>query len=184
MRYFVLFILFFLLGNSILAQDKYFTKTGHIYFISHTDAIDIDGNNRQVVSFLDIKTGELIFAVLIKSFEFSLATALEHFNETYLESHKFPKAHFKGKIVELNFLDMNKPGKYEVSVSGMLTLHGVTKEINEKATIVIEKNQIRASANLKVNIDEYGIVVPKIVEERVAKMVDVKIDADYRLYSK
>lgn len=173
----ILFATFLMIFTfTVKAQEKYFTKTGQIYFMSHTDAIDIDGTNKQVVCFLDITNGELVFAVLIKSFEFTLATASEHFNETYMESHKFPKANFKGKIKNYELLDLSKPGVYQVETEGQLTIHGVTKNIVEKATLTVEKGQITGHCSLKVNIADYDIKVPKVVEERVAKTVDVKID--------
>lgn len=181
----LLLITFFCFSfNFSHAQEKYFTKTGQIYFMSHTDAIDIDGTNKQVVSFLDATNGELVFAVLIKSFEFTLATASEHFNETYMESHKFPKANFKGKIKNFEKLDLKKTGTYQIEAEGQLTIHGITKNVIEKATLVIEKEQIIAHAEMKVNIADYEIKVPKIVEERVAKTVDVKIDIKYLPFKK
>ena len=178
----IVFLFLLLACMSLNAQDKYFTKTGQIYFMSHTDAIDIDGNNRQVASFLNITNGELVFAVLIKSFQFTLATAAEHFNETYMESHKFPKATFKGKIKNFENLDLKKAGVIQVEVEGILNIHGVSKNIVEKATLTVDKDQILAYSEFKANISDYEIKVPKVVEERVAKIVDIKIEIKYLPY--
>jgi polyisoprenoid-binding protein YceI len=164
------------------AQNRYFTKTGTIYFMSHTDAIDIDGTNKQVVSFLDVKTGEIVFGVLVKSFEFTLATASEHFNETYMETHLYPKANFKGSIKDFQKIDFSKPGKYDVVVEGSLTIHGVTKEVSEKGTLEIKENEISAYSAFQVSINDYKITVPKLVEDRVAKTVDVKVTMTYKPY--
>jgi polyisoprenoid-binding protein YceI len=163
-----------------IAQDRYSTKTGTIYFMSHTDAIDIDGTNRQVVSIIDIKTGDMVFNLLVKSFEFTLATASEHFNETYMESHKYPKASFKGKIKDISKIDLTKNGKYDVVVDGDLTIHGVTKPVSEKGTLEVKNGEIIAASAFKVSIDDYKITVPKLVEDRVAKIVDVKVNLTYK----
>ena len=171
-------------GQFGFAQNRYFTKAGTIYFMSHTDAIDIDGTNKQVVSFLDIKTGEMVFGVLVKSFEFTLATASEHFNETYMETHLYPKASFKGIIKDIQKIDFSKPGKYDVVVEGSLTIHGVTKEVSEKGTLDIKENEIEASSSFQVSINDYKITVPKLVEGRVAKIVDVKVNITYKPYNK
>jgi polyisoprenoid-binding protein YceI len=122
--------------------------------------------------------------VLVKSFEFTLATASEHFNETYLESHKFPKANFKGKVVDISGIDFSKPGKYEVIVEGDLTIHGVTKKVSEKGTFEIKDGTILANSEFEVSISDYNITVPKIVEERVAKVVKVKVNLTYKPYQK
>lgn len=180
-----LLIISILIVNCLcFSQERYFTKTGTIYFISHTDAIDIDGTNNQVVSFLDLKTGEIVFGVLIKSFEFTLATASEHFNETYMESHKFPKAGFKGKVNDISKIDFSKPGKFEVTVEGDLTIHGVTKKVSEKGTLEIKEGAILADSEFVVTINDYNITVPKIVEDRVAKVVNVKVNLTYKPYQK
>ena len=152
--------------------------------MSHTDAIDIDGTNRQVVSFLDIKSGEMVFGILIKSFEFTLATASEHFNETYMESYKYPKASFKGYVKDIQKIDFTKPNKYDVVVEGDLTIHGITKKVVEKGTLEIKENEIIGMSQFKVSISDYNIVVPKLVEDRVAKIVDVKVNMDYKPYQK
>jgi hypothetical protein len=59
----------------------------------------IEAHNRQVNSALDIETGNFVFKVLMKSFEFEKSLMQEHFNENFMwkESDKFPNATFKGK---------------------------------------------------------------------------------------
>lgn len=170
--------------TNLLSQEKYFTRTGHAYFISRTDVIDIDGNNHQVGSIMNIKTGEMVFTVLIKSFEFTLATAEEHFNETYMESDEFPKSKFKGIIQNIESIDLTKDGKHEVTVKGDLTIHGVTKSISVPATLETKDGKIIGKSEFTVNIDDYKIKVPKVVEKRVSKIIEIKIDMEYKPYNK
>lgn len=170
--------------SQAIGQDKYFTRTGHVYFISRTDVIDIDGNNHQVGSILNIETGELVFSVLIKSFEFTLATAEEHFNETYMESDEFPKAKFKGNIDNMAEIDLGSPGTYQVTVTGMLTIHGETNQVTVPAEIQVKEAEIIGKCEFSVHLDDYRIKVPKVVEDRVAKEIDIKIDMNYKPYTK
>jgi polyisoprenoid-binding protein YceI len=180
----LLIAILILTSFTVKAQNVYFTKTGHVYFMSHTDAIDIDGNNNQVNSFFNIDNGEIVFQLLIKSFKFTLATAEEHFNETYMESDKFPKASFKGVVVNKDELKLNVNGTYKAKVKGELTIHGVTKTIEQEGTITVKEGKINAVSAFKINIDDYAIKVPKLVDDRVAKIVDVKIDLEYSPYTK
>jgi len=83
----------------VQAQDKYFTKNAKIDFFSSAPLEDIEGKNKTASAVLDIKTGSLHFSVLMQGFEFDKALMQEHFNENYLESDKFPKAEFKGSII-------------------------------------------------------------------------------------
>jgi hypothetical protein len=180
----ILILLIAFYSGFSFGQEKYFTKTGHAYFMSHTDVIDIDGNNNQAVCFLNTSTGELAIAMLVKSFEFTLATAAEHFNETYMESHLFPKANFKGKISDIKAVNFSKAGVYKVTITGDLTIHGVTKSVTEAASLEVKEGEIFGMCNFSVAIDDYSIKVPKVVEHRVAKVVDVKVTCSFKPYSK
>ena len=53
----------------------------------------------------------------------------EHFNENYLESNKYPKSVFKGKIVNIDKVNFKKQAEYPVTVKGNLEMHGIIKEI-------------------------------------------------------
>lgn len=180
----IIFIIFCLIAINGLSQEKYYTKTGKAYFMSHTDMIDIDGTNKQVISFFDVKSGEIVCAMLIKGFEFTLATAAEHFNETYMESHLHPKANFKGKIVDYEKIDISKKGTINIQVTGEITIHGVTKAITVPAVVDIKEGSATGKCNFKVSINDYGIKVPAVVEDRVAKVVDVSVELDYKPYQK
>src|ERR1035437_9699574 len=108
-----LFLLVFFLNIVIaLNAQKYMTKNGFIGFYSHTPMEDIKADNNQVVGALDISTGEMVFQALIKSFHFDRALMEEQFNENYMESDKFPKSVFKGKITNLSSVDFSKNGNY------------------------------------------------------------------------
>lgn len=161
---------------------KYFTKSGHIYFISHTDIIDIDADNRQVGSVLDIETGEIVFSLLMKSFEFTLPLAEEHFNENYVESHKYPKSTFKGKIVGADQIDFMKQGIIPVLIEGELSIHGVTRKVSEKGELDIQEGKIVGKSQFSINLADYKIKVPRIVEDKVAKTIPLKIEMNYLPY--
>src|SRR5690349_23750589 len=92
-------IILFVGSTFVHAQDKFFTKSGQVTFSSKTSLENIEAHNKSVTCVLDVKTGNLQFAVLMKGFEFEKALMQEHFNENYVESHKYPKAEFKGQIV-------------------------------------------------------------------------------------
>jgi len=157
-------------------STKYITKTGYAYFKSHTDAIDIDGSNRNVAAIIDPATGEIVVIVLIKAFDLPLATAKEHFNETYMESDKFPKATFKGKLTDLAGKTLAVDGEYPVTAEGTLTIHGQSREIKQKATMKVKNGEVSGSCKFQVNINDYGIVVPADVKNRVAQVVDVVVE--------
>jgi polyisoprenoid-binding protein YceI len=174
--YFSAFLFFVVLQNNQAYSQKFLTKTGHAYFMSHTDAIDIDGNNHQIAAIADAETGDLVVIVLIKAFEFTLATADKHFNETYMESDEYPKAVFKGNVPLLKGLNLITNTEYNAVTEGKLTIHGVTKDVRKEGKLIVRDGNIKIECDFNVLIADYDIKVPKSVENRVAQQVDVKID--------
>ena len=159
--------------------QKYITKNGYIGFFSHTPVEDIKGDNNQVASVLDISSGEIVFQVLIKSFRFEKALMEEHFNENYLESEKFPKATFTGKIVNPSAVSFSTPGVYEVEVEGDLNIHGVAKKVKEKGTIEVAKGTISGNSKFNIIPEDYNIKIPNVVRNNIAKTIEVTVNIKY-----
>jgi hypothetical protein len=175
-----LFLLIFLL-NILLALNaqKYMTKNGYIGFFSHTSLEDIKGDNNQVAAIIDISTGEMVFQALIKSFHFDRALMEEHFNENYMESDKFPKSSFKGKITNLSSVDFSKNGTYSVIVEGDLTIHNVTNKISTKGTIEVITGGINANSKFNIVPEDYKIVIPGVVRDKIDKNLEVTVSMKY-----
>jgi hypothetical protein len=167
--------------NIILASNaqKYMTKNGFIGFYSKTPMEEIKADNNQVVSALDVSTGELVFQALIKSFHFDRALMEEHFNENYMESDKIPKSIFKGKITNLSSVNFTKPGTYEVTVDGDLTIHDVTNKVSIKGTLEVADGGINASSKFKIVPEDYKITIPGVVRDKIDKNLEVTVTMKY-----
>jgi polyisoprenoid-binding protein YceI len=176
-RLFFLLIILSLV-TSVNAQ-KFMTKNGFISFYGHTPMEDIKADNNQVASVLDISTGDLVFQVLIKSFHFDRALLEEHFNENYMESDKFPKATFKGKITNLQSINFTKNGTYDVTVEGDLTIRDATNKINVKGTIEVITGGINANSKFLISPEDYKINIPGVVREKIAKNLEVTVTIKY-----
>lgn len=175
----ILLSIFIWAGNSLQAQDKYFTRNGHISFFSKTPVENITADNKQVASIMDTGTGEVVFSVLMKSFQFPKALMQEHFNESYIESDKYPKSTFKGKILNIQGVDFSKEGVYKVEVEGELTIHGVTKPVKSEGTLEVKENKVYAKSAFNVAAADYNIQIPKVVQDNIAKNIDIQVDLVY-----
>ena len=158
------------------AQDKFFTKTGKISFYSKAPMEDIEAKNKTVAAVMDTKTGSIQFSVLMKSFEFEKALMQEHFNENYVESDKFPKADFKGTVVNNNSVNYLKDGTYNTTVKGKLTIHGVTKEVEAPGVIKIEGGKIDASSTFNVLLSDFNVSIPSMVKDKVSNTIKITVD--------
>jgi polyisoprenoid-binding protein YceI len=175
----VILIFILLLTVHITNAQKYMTKNGYVGFFSHTSMEDIKGDNNQVASVVDAATGDIVFQVLMKSFHFDRALMEEHFNENYVESEKFPKASFTGKISNIAAGSLTKKGTYEVTVDGDMTIHGTTKKVSSKGTIDVVDGGINASSKFNINPEDYGIVIPGLVREKIAKDLEITVKMNY-----
>ena len=162
------------------AQDKYFTKSGQITFFSGTPLENIEATNNSANSVLDTKTGKMEFALLMKAFKFEKALMEEHFNENYVESGKYPKATFAGRITNLDAVDFKKNGTYKVNVKGNLTIHGETNEVEVPGTLTVESGKIKANAVFNVAPDDYKIEIPKLVKDKIARQIKVTVNLNYQ----
>ncbi len=177
MNYKLILSTIFVFAIAIQMQaQKYYSKTGDISFSSTTPMEDIEAESHTASTVFDLESGKIQWAVLIKSFEFEKALMQEHFNENYMESSKFPKAKFKGKITNITVVDFTKDGTYDVVVEGKLTIHGVSQEVKTKGTITLEGGQVSATSKFDVAVADYGIEIPSVVKENIAKMVSIHVD--------
>ena len=177
-------VLLFLGLVLVVNAQKYMTKNGFIGFYSHTSLEDIKGDNNQVASVLDTSTGEMVFQALIKSFHFDRALMEEHFNENYMESEKYPKSSFKGKITNLSSVDFSKKGIYDVNVEGDLTIHNTTKKISTKGTIEVIDGGINANSKFNVSPEDYNITIPGLVRDKINKALEVTVAMKYAPFGK
>lgn len=170
------FVMLALCSAAGLHAQKYMTKNGMIRFYSEAPAENIEAVNKQVNSALDISTGDFVFRVLMKAFEFEKALMQEHFNENYVESHKFPNASFAGKLTNLQSIDFTKEGTYEALIEGDLTIKGITKKISEKGTFEVKEGTIRGKSVFMVALSDFDIKIPRAVVSNIAEKIEVTVD--------
>lgn len=165
-----------LAGTFANAQTKYNTRNGFVGFFSHTPLEDIKGDNNQVSALLNIEDGEYNFLVLIKSFELPKALMQEHFNEDYMESDKFPKSTFTGKIKDISKIDFKKDGEYAVIVEGNLTMKDKTNPVSVPGTIIIKDDKIESKAKFIIKPFDYNVEIPSMVKDKIAKEIEISVD--------
>jgi polyisoprenoid-binding protein YceI len=158
--------------------QKFITKTGHIKFYSDSPLEKIEAHNRQVNAALDASTGDFVFRVLMKSFDFEKALMQEHFNENYVESDKFPNALFLGKVTNIKDVNVSKEGVYEATIEGKLTIHGVTQNVKEKGSFEVKEGKLNGKAKFNIMLSDYNIKIPGAVTNNIAKSVEITVEVN------
>jgi polyisoprenoid-binding protein YceI len=142
---------------------------------------DIKADNNQVLSIIDASSGKMAISILMKSFMFKKALMQEHFNENYVESDKFPKATFKGSI--LNF-ETIKEAAIKAQVKGVLTIHGISKEMTIDANFTNTKETIQVNGNFFIEMNDFDIEIPAVVAKNIAKKIKVSFNLNHKPYKK
>ena len=176
------FRLFFLACLTFLEFDvsaqRYLSDKSEVHFFSSAAIEDIEADNSKSSSAFNMETGEIVFSVPITQFQFDKALMQEHFNEKYMESDKYPKSTFSGKLEGYE----NKSGSQDATAKGKLTIHGITKdvEINGKFEIVGER--VKMDSKFMVALEDYEIEIPKLLWQNIAEVIEVTIAFEYKKY--
>ena len=179
----LLFSVALISATSLFAQNsKLVNKNGHINFYSHTEVEDITADNYKVISTLEMSTGALVFSAPMQSFEFAKSLMQKHYNSPkFLDTKQFPKAKFKGSIVNLAQIDFQTDGVYNAEVKGTLTMHGVTIDVSEKGTITVAGKSVKVEAKMNITLDDFEIAFKKgKPSTNIAKFVEVTINTEYQ----
>lgn len=176
-------LVLFAASVNAFAQEKFISKNSYISFYSSTPLEDILGESNEAVSILNGETGEVAFQALMTTFHFKKALMEEHFNENFIESDKYPKSKFNGKIENFN-KDMLKSPVTNISVTGLLSVHGVEKTITVPGTLGLENGKLVGTSKFMVVPEDYGITIPSLVRDKIGKQMEVTVKANYVPYGK
>lgn len=169
----ILSIAILLLCHSARGQVKYMTEDGMIRFYSHTIIEDITAVNNKVAAIIDSENGAVAIIVPMNEFQFEKKLMQEHFNETYVESHEYPKATFSGKIENNKQVNYQQPATYQVRVTGEMTIHGVSRNLAVEGTIEIRQDGLKANTLFLLNPEDYGIRIPRVVRKNIAEKMEI-----------
>ena len=162
-----------------VSAQNFFTRDGKVKFdaTSPSSPEKIEALSKTGSCVIDAATGKMQWAVLVKGFQFEKALMEEHFNENYMESSKFPKATFSGQITNLQEVLLGKDGTYNAVVTGKMTVHGVTKDITANGALTVAGGTIKLNAGFSLLLSDYGVDIPSLVSDIIAKEAKILIDA-------
>ncbi len=176
----LLVITFLLLTISPKNDSKQvISRQGNVSFFSYTSVEDIKAENNQVLSIIDTEKGTIGVRMLMNSFVFEKALMKEHFNESYIESDIYPEATFEGSIIDF---DAEKVGEQIKMIKGNFSMHGVTKELEIKTSILFENGKYRLSGTFRTDVNDYNIKIPPLLAGNIAKSIEVNFKFEYEPY--
>jgi hypothetical protein len=172
--YLTFFLFFVVLCSS--AQSRFYADKSMVTFFSDGLVEDIRATNNTVTSIFDLSKMDVAFLVKIRDFDFDKKLMQVHFNEKYLESEKFPKSTFVGSVTGFN---PSKGGAQQVTASGKLFIHGVTKDVKVPGTLEKRGANLFLKTKFMVKLADYNIRIPQIIWNNVAEDVEIELDLTY-----
>lgn len=170
-EYIVISLLLFASGCAY--GQKYTTRTGNLKFEASVPSFEeVAAESKTASAALDTSNGDVAVLVLMKGFRFKVALMEEHFNESYAETDKYPKATFKGKVEGFDLSKITSEAR-DFIISGDLTLHGKTQKITDRAKISRAGDVITITGSFDVKPEDFDIKIPQVVSKKIADKVIV-----------
>jgi hypothetical protein len=163
--------------SSVVSAQKFTAEKGQISFFSDAPIEDIEAVNTVVGSLYNAATGEMVYILKIRDFIFPKALMREHFNEKYMESEKFPKSTFQGKVEGYT---PGASGIQKVKAVGKLSIHGITRDVQVPGTMENVNGKLLLKSRFSLKLADYDIKIPTIVWQNIAEEVEVRIDFTYK----
>lgn len=155
----------------------YVTNSGKVHFTSDAPLEIIKASSSSMIGAVKSTDKSFAFSVLVKSFEgFNSSLQRTHFNENYLESDKYPKITFEGKIIE--DINLMKDGTYNIRGKGKFSVHGVTQERIIPCKLIINNGNLSISSNFTVFLDDHNIKIPAVVNQKIAEEIMVSVNIE------
>lgn len=155
----------------------YRCDNGKVFIKSEATLELIQARSKKLRGAIDPVNNTFAWSVETSSFEgFNSPLQREHFNENYMESNRFPKVSFSGKIIEK--IDFQTDGAYTVRSKGKLVAHGIEQERIIRSVLEIKGGKLYIRSQFTVPLADHNINIPHIVHQKIAEEVLVNIEAE------
>jgi polyisoprenoid-binding protein YceI len=166
-------ILYFLFAipSLVFSEEWHVQKSDDnlVKFTSSTSLLDFDGITSNIDGYIywdgDKIFGdknEIYFEVDLNSVETGIGKRDRDMREDVLETDKYPKTWYKGKIVDVIEKSENS-NQYKVVSKGKIFLHGIEKELSLNATINVKNNLMSVICNFSVFLEDHEIEAPSLL---------------------
>jgi len=172
----ITFLFLFFYSFQVLAQERLSTTTGVIHFEASVPLFEeVKAINQAVNCSVELKTSEINCTILIKQFQFKRDLMRTHFNDNYIESHRYPKATFIGRIDKFDYKLLAEVA-IEYQIKGIIKLHGKSKPLICKASLKKVTKGMEINSSFDLNTDDFNIQIPSIVANKISKQVHTTLN--------
>ena len=151
---------------------------GSVAFLSEAPLEVFKASSDRLNGVLNLDDHTFGFSFQVNTFKgFNSPLQRIHFNEHYLETEKYPKATFVGKLI--GTADCNLNCEIIVYAKGDLTIHGITKFVTIPVNFKKGNNIITANTEFHLTLDDFEIAIPLILRSKIASVIKVSVDVSF-----
>ena len=172
MKKIIIYLFAFAFTSPVFAQS-YYSETGTAQFTSSVPLHSFTGTSENLVGMIKLDDMSVDFYIDLETLDTGNAKRDKDMLIT-LETEKYPFGEFFGKIT--SEFDPESSDEQPVTVEGNFTIHGQTKEVTIDGTITVTEEGLLVKAGWILNLDDYGIVPPKLLIIKVDEEQAVEIE--------
>lgn len=174
-----------LLLSSILCLALSFTlkaqiiecKDGSLRLVGTAPKETIVAESKTLKGKFDLEGKEFNFRQNLNNFAFSQGSLQKKdAEEVYWETHKYPNATLKGKII--NEVDLTKDGSYDLTGVGTFSIHGVERELKFPVKLTMDKGKAAINCKFEIYLSDHDIRIPRLVALKVAEAFEVNVELE------
>lgn len=157
------------------------TQQNEVNFLANTTLGRIEGITSKISGYVKweardtLESSEVYFEVPLDSIDTGIGLRNKHMRQKYLETERYPKAIFKGKLITWN-RDPTSPDIYLVSTKGVMLIHGVEKPMTLSGALTRQEKHLKATYFFSVYLPDFSIKKPGYLLIRVDETIHLKTD--------
>jgi len=170
-----------LLVNAAISGEYHVNKDKEnmVKFISDAPIENFEGVTDQIDGYLYwedgeyTKNSELYLEVDLNSLDTGIGLRNRHMRENYLETDKYPRTYFKGKITDSRQVD---DSSHVVTADGSIFIHGVEQPLKVEGKMIKIDSGFRIQTNFIVKLTDFKVEVPSIMFYKIDENMDMHLD--------
>jgi polyisoprenoid-binding protein YceI len=119
------------------------------------------------------KSCRIYLEVELNGLDTGIGLRNRHMRENYLETIKFPYAHFDAHLTDLKKVSDTL---YTTTAEGTFNIHGVDKPLTTQATVASGPTGLHVLCNFDVRLSDYSIKIPKLMFMKLNELINVRLD--------
>ncbi len=118
-------------------------------------------------------TGSVKLTIVAGSYKSNIRLRDQDVRGNYLEEEKYPVITFTGTVLEVSKKPNPLHGKWELTIRGMLELHGVKREIQVPVKLTPRGRKITAEGSMSIMLKDFNIPIPILLSLRSNEHVEI-----------